>query len=105
MSQSQRPSALITGAAKRVGAPIARTLHAAGYDVALHYRHSAKAMHALCNELEAVRDGSTLAIAADLADDLALPNVVGAARDRFGRLDVLVNNASAFYPTPVGETG
>lgn len=104
MSQSQRPSALVTGAAKRVGAQIARTLHAAGYDVALHYRHSAKAMHALCDELEAAREGSTLAIAADLADDLALPDVVGAAADRFGRLDVLVNNASAFYATPVGST-
>jgi pteridine reductase len=104
MSKSARPAALITGAAKRVGAQIARTLHAAGYDLALHYRHSAKAMHALCDELEAQRKGSTLAIAADLADDLALPDVVGAAADRYGRLDVLVNNASAFYPTPVGET-
>lgn len=104
MSQVERPVALVTGAARRVGAQIARTLHAAGYDLALHYRNSAPAMHALCDEFDAARTNSTLALAADLADDLALPDLVGAAVTRFGRLDVLVNNASAFFPTPVGAT-
>jgi pteridine reductase len=97
-----RPVALITGAAKRVGAAIARTLHAAGYDLALHYRHSRDEMQALCAELERARAGSTLAIAADLADAGGLPRIVDTCITRFGRLDALVNNASAFFPTPVG---
>lgn len=97
-----RPVALITGAARRVGATIARTLHAAGYDLALHYRHSRSDMDRLCAQLEAERSDSTLSLAADLADGDALPRLVDAAVARFGRLDALVNNASAFFPTPVG---
>ena len=97
-----RPVALITGAAKRVGATIARTLHAAGHDLALHYRNSGAEMDALCAALERERPGSTLAIQADLADIDALPNIVDLCRQRFGRLDSLVNNASAFFPTPIG---
>ena len=98
------PVVLITGAARRVGATIARHLHAAGYDLALHYRHSQAEMTALCAELEARRAGSTLAIAGELADVEALPRIVEAAVTRFGRLDGLVNNASAFFPTAVGAT-
>jgi len=98
-----RPVALVTGAAKRVGATIARTLHAAGYDLALHYRRSRAEMDALCAELERARSGSTLAIAADLADLEALPALVESCVRRFGRLDALVNNASSFYPTPIGS--
>jgi len=98
-----RPVALITGAARRVGATIARTLHAAGYDLALHYRHSSAPMQSLCAELEAARAGSTLAIAAELADTERLPDIVQLCTTRFGRLDALVNNASAFFPTPVGS--
>jgi pteridine reductase len=97
-----RPVALITGAAKRVGATIARTLHAAGYDLALHYRNSAAEMQALCAELESTRAASTLMIAAELADVEALPDIVEKCISRFGCLDALVNNASAFFPTPVG---
>ena len=103
MSPSDRPVVLITGAAKRVGAVIARTLHAAGYDLALHYRHSRAEMDALVGELEAQRAGSTLAVQADLADIEHLPRLVDACLARYGRLDGLVNNASAFYPTPIGE--
>lgn len=103
-ADTARPVALITGSAKRIGAAIARTLHAAGYDVVLHYRHSAEAMHALCAELELVRPNSTLAVAADLADVSALPGVVEAGAAHFGRLDALVNNASAYYATPVATT-
>lgn len=97
-----RPVALITGAARRVGATIARTLHAAGYDVALHYRRSSDEMQALCAELEQVRAGSTLAIQAELSDIDRLPRIVHACAERFLRLDALINNASAFFPTPVG---
>lgn len=98
-----RPVALITGAAKRIGAAIARALHAAGYDLALHYRHSRAEMDALCAELESARAGSTCPIQADLTDVGHIPDVVEKCISRFGRLDALVNNASAFYPTPVGS--
>lgn len=99
-----RPVALITGAAKRVGAAIARQLHADGYDVALHYRRSAPDMQALVDALEARRPASTLALRADLADFDRLPELVARTVGRFGRLDALVNNASAYYATPIGAT-
>jgi len=97
-----RPVALITGAAKRVGATIARTLHAAGYDLALHYRHSRTEMDALVAELDGVRTGSTLSLQGDLGDVERLPQIVQACVARFGRLDALVNNASSFFATPIG---
>ncbi len=103
MNEQQRPVALITGAAKRVGAQIARSLHGAGYDLALHYRHSRGEMDALCAELNMARNGSAQAIQAELADVEVMPRIVEACITRFGRLDALVNNASAFYATPVGS--
>lgn len=99
-STHDRPVALITGAARRVGAVIARTLHAAGYDVALHYRSSADEAHALAGELEQQRPDSTLLLQAELAELSSLPMMVDQLLTRFGRLDALINNASAFYPTP-----
>ncbi len=99
-----RPVVLITGAARRVGSVIARTLHAAGYDLALHYRNSQADMQALCAELEATRANSTCAIQAELADIARLPQIVEACIAGYGRLDGLVNNASAFFPTEVGKT-
>lgn len=103
MNEQQRPVALITGAAKHVGAQIARSLHGAGYDLALHYRHSRGEMDALCAELNMARNGSAQAIQAELADVEVMPRIVEACITRFGRLDALVNNASAFYATPVGS--
>ena len=100
---TEHPVVLITGAAKRVGAQVARTLHCAGYDVALHYRHSRAEMDALIAELESARPGSTLTVQAELADIDLLGDIVEKCTSRFGRLDALVNNASAFFPTPVGE--
>jgi pteridine reductase len=100
---TDRPVALVTGAAKRVGACIARRLHAAGYDLALHHRASGAEMQALVAALEADRAGSVLVLQAELADADALPGLVADTVARFGRLDALVNNASAFYPTPVGK--
>jgi pteridine reductase len=97
------PVALVTGAARRVGAVIARTLHAAGYDVALHYRKSRGELDALADALEARRAHSTLVLQTDLADSAQLPGLVGAVVTRFGRLDALVNNASIFHATPLGE--
>jgi pteridine reductase len=101
--QHPRPVALVTGGARRVGATIARTLHAAGYDLALHYRHSADEAAGLLRELERARAGSTLAVQADLAAVERLPARVEQVTSRFGQLDALVNNASAFFPTPVGS--
>jgi pteridine reductase len=98
---SPQPVALITGAAKRVGAVIARTLHAAGYDLVLHCRHSTTEADALANELCAQRANSALVLQADLADLPALPKLIDATLSHYGRLDALINNASAFYPTPL----
>lgn len=104
MSQNgnDRPVALITGAAKRVGAVIARRLHGAGYDVALHCRHSRSERDALIDELEKARAQSTLALNAELADSGRLPELIATTIERFGRLDGLINNASTFHPTPIG---
>ena len=85
------------------GAQIARTLHVAGYDLALHYRRSRGEMDALIAALESARAGSTLAVQAELADVENLPRLVSACVARFDRIDALVNNASAFYATPVGS--
>ena len=96
------PVALITGSARRIGAAIARHLHAAGYDLALHYRGSAEEMQALVSELESRRTKSVLTLQADLTEFDRLPELVASTVGRFGRLDALVNNASTFQPTPLG---
>ena len=93
---------LITGAARRVGAEITRTLHAAGANVAIHYRGSADDANTLATELNAQRAGSAITLQADLLDTARLPTLVEGTLKAFGRLDVLINNASTFYPTPVG---
>ena len=102
-ASGRAPVALVTGSARRIGAAIARALHAAGYDVALHYRSSSDDVDALAAELERVRPGSTVRLQADLAEFDRLPELIARTVGRFGRLDALVNNASGFFPTPVGE--
>jgi pteridine reductase len=104
-SQLQDKTVLITGAARRVGAEIARVLHAEGANLALHYRRSAEAAKALVAGLNAARPGSALAFQADLAETDHLPRLVEEAVNHYGRLDGLVNNASSFFPTPVGRIG
>lgn len=94
--------ALVTGSARRIGAAIACTLHAEGANVVVHYRSSAADADALVARLNVERENSALAIRADLLDTAALPQMIGAAVAWHGRLDVLVNNASSFYPTPTG---
>ena len=101
---SPPPVALVTGSARRVGATIARRLHAAGYDLALHYRDSHAAAEELAAELEAHRPGSTWTVRADLAEFDRLPEIVAGTIGRFGQLDALVNNASSYYATPIGAT-
>lgn len=102
-SRAQQPVILITGAARRVGAEIARNLHGAGARLLLHYRNSAVETEALAAELNAMRPGSVACAAADLCDAAQLPRLVAIAIEKFGQLDALVNNASAFYATPLGS--
>ena len=103
MHDLQDKVALVTGAARRVGAAIARRLHAHGASVLLHYRGAEAEVIALEADLNAARAGSALRIKADLLAHSAPELLVRTAVERFGRLDVLVNNASSFFPTAVGE--
>lgn len=95
--------ALVTGAARRIGAVIVRTLHAEGADVAIHYRGSDIEANAVANELEATRPGSAATFCADLTDLASLKSLAEDVIAWRGKLDILVNNASSFYPTPPGE--
>ena len=94
---------LITGGAKRVGAAICRRLHADGASLMLHYRASAGEARLLQAELNGARADSVALIQTDLLDLKALPSLVEQTVQRFGRLDGLVNNASSFYASPIGE--
>jgi pteridine reductase len=94
---------LITGAARRVGATIARALQAAGANVMIHYRNSEEEARALCRELNTLRGGSAAVTDGDLLETKQLGEIVDATLKTFGQLDVLINNASTFYPTPIGE--
>ncbi|WP_374499688.1 pteridine reductase [Zoogloea sp.] len=102
-THSIAPVVLVTGGARRVGAEIARHLHAIGARVALHCRSSAADAEALAAGFNAERPGSALVLQADLLDTTALPGLVSTVLDHFGRLDGLVNNASSFFPTALGE--
>lgn len=99
----QNHTALITGAAKRIGAEISRMLHAEGMNIAIHYRSSKDEAQALCNELNALRADSAIILQADLLKTADLDRLVQQAADYWGGLDALINNASSFYPTPVGS--
>jgi pteridine reductase len=94
---------LITGGARRVGAATCRTLHASGANLMLHYRSSAEEARALQAELNAIRPDSVALVQAELLNIAALPTLVTETVNRFGRIDVLINNASSFHPTPIGE--
>jgi pteridine reductase len=94
---------LVTGAAKRVGASLARAFHEAGANIVLHYRSSADEAARLAGELEGARPGSIATVQSDLLDVSRFAPLIEATTHAFGQLDVLVNNASSFYPTPVGE--
>jgi pteridine reductase len=94
---------LITGGAKRVGAAICRRLHKAGATIMLHFRASAGEARLLQSELNHLRAGSVALIQADLLDVAKLPSLVEQTVQTFGKLDGLVNNASTFYSTAIGE--
>lgn len=95
--------ALVTGGAQRIGACIARTLHGEGVNLALHYNRSRAAADALRETLEQERPGSVELVQADLCDTASLPRLIETLQASFGRLDLLVNNASSFYPTPLED--
>src|SRR5260370_23497490 len=94
---------LITGGARRVGAEIARALHAAGANILIHYRSSAAAAIALADQFNQVRPHSAAIHSAHLSTAEAPEKLVAATLLEYGRLDILINNASSFYPTPVGQ--
>jgi pteridine reductase len=94
---------LVTGAARRLGAELARGFHAHGANVCIHFHRSGQEAEQLCRAMNGQRAGSTTRFGADLLDVAALPRLVEHATSTFGRLDVLINNASTFYPTPVGQ--
>ena len=94
---------LITGAARRIGAAIARELHACGARVLIHYQSSQQEAEALMAELNGQREDSAACLQADLRDVDSLATLAQKVGERWGRLDGLVNNASSFYPTPLGE--
>ncbi len=95
--------ALVTGSARRIGAQTVSVLHDAGFNVVIHYRRSGEDARALEAKLNAQRPDSATTVQADLLDIPALPQLVANVVERWGRLDVIVNNASAFYPTEMGE--
>ncbi|MDX1506980.1 MAG: pteridine reductase [Woeseiaceae bacterium] len=94
--------ALVTGSARRVGAAIVKRLHDDGARVAVHYRSSDEEANQLVADLNVLRPGSAASFRADLLDTTAIPRLVSDVTGWAGQLDILVNNASTFYPTPIG---
>ncbi len=103
MNNLNDKTALVTGSARRIGAEIVRTLHADGANVAIHYRGSADEADQLAEALNTSRPDSAQTFQADLLETAALPELVEKVVSWKGGLDILINNASTFYPTPVGE--
>ena len=99
----ENKTALVTGAADRLGAQIARTLHQNGANLIIHYRSSESAARELVAELNLQRENSACALGADLGSQQQLERLAAEASAEFSRLDLLVNNASSFYPTRFGE--
>lgn len=97
--------ALITGAAERIGAEICRHFHREGFNILLHYNQSAESARALAEELNGSRVDSVRTMQLDLVNNMQWDGLLDFCLDQWGRLDVLVNNASTFYPTPLATVG
>ncbi len=100
----ENPVVLITGGAQRIGAEICKTFHAANYNILIHYRHSANEASRLAATLNQIRPNSAHGLPADLLNPEQVKKLLGAGLQAWGRLDVLVNNASSFYPTDIGKS-
>jgi pteridine reductase len=103
MSISTLKVALVTGAAKRIGAEIARQLHHENFNLIIHYHQSENSAQELAEELNEARPNSAHRIQADLYDINQVKNLAAQAVKHWQRLDLLINNASSFYPTPIGS--
>lgn len=103
MPDSTPKIALITGSAQRIGAEIARHLHTKGFNLSLHYHRSAEEAGRLQKTLNAQRKASVIFTQGDLLVTDSLDTLIHNTLSQWGKLDVLINNASSFYPTPLGE--
>lgn len=103
MTPKNQPVALVTGGAQRIGAQICRQLHGRGYRIIIHYRHSLKEAEQLRDELNSLRPESAALVAADMTALADVQSLAEQAQELWQRIDVLVNNASSFYPTAIGE--
>ncbi|HLB55725.1 MAG TPA: pteridine reductase [Coxiellaceae bacterium] len=103
MSAKNHKVVLITGAARRIGACIAEVFHANNYNVIVHYRHSKLDAQTLVTKLNQRRENSAIAIYADLDDASHYEKLIRESVNQWKRLDVLINNASTFTPTPIGK--
>ena len=101
--KSNRKIALVTGGAKRIGQAICKMLHASGIDLMIHYRHSSEEAKNLQQELNEIRKDSASIIQADLLNLNVLPSLIQETMNTYGRLDILINNASSYYPTEIGK--
>lgn len=102
--KSSRKTVLVTGSAARIGACIASSLHARGFDVLVHCNSNEAGANALAAELNARRADSAFVVSADLTAEAGIQKLVAACQQRWDHMDLLINNASRFYPTTVGET-
>jgi pteridine reductase len=100
---SDKPVALVTGGAVRIGAAMVKALHAAGYRIIIHYHRSQTPAKEMKHALEALIPSSVALVSADLCDFKSLKPLIESATHTWGRLDVLINNASRYYPTPVDQ--
>jgi len=103
MQNTKDKVALVTGSARRVGAQTIKRLHSIGYRVIIHYRRSATEASVLADSLNTLRADSATTLQSDLLNTKTLPDLIQEAVEKWGQLDVLINNASAFYPTAIGE--
>ena len=103
MNKENKRWVLITGGAKRIGAMIARTLHLEGMNLIIHYNTSSDDANNLCAELNSSRSDSAIAIGANLTDQSEVESLIPEIIKQTGQIDVLINNASTFYPTPIED--
>ncbi len=101
--QSPHAVAIVTGGARRIGKAIVQQLHNAGFSVVVHYNSSAQEAKVFCEELNSLRSNSAISLQGDLNDEKVCVRIAGQCVEAFGRIDVLVNNASTFYPTPLED--